>query len=410
MSSLRSWVVPGTAPSFGWMSKITERIRRRASSNRRSARRACQVVVTIPAMRLAAISRARHHRGAVAAHKLAGSVADGVGPGRDRLPFQVAPEILRQLAGCLVPPLGLLAKRLQDDGVQVAAQGRAVPPFGGLAGSNGLRLADGLHDRRERFGVHLVRPPARQQLVEQDAQGVDVAGGRHRLTLDLFGARVIGRHHRDHGRGRCQVGLGSGREQLGDAEVDQLRDAVTVDQHVRRLDVAVDHQVLVGILDGRADDPEQRHALRGRRRARGAVLGDRLPLHVLHHQVGLARVGRAAVEHGGDVGMLEARQDLSLQEEAPLEVLGVAPAADQLQRDGLAEHVIVAHGPVDRAHAAVADAGFEVVRTDHPSDIRVDCWIRRRVAAPQCPSRIPAGVSRKPSARSCEASRAATCS
>ena len=162
----------------------------------------------------------------------------------------------------------------------------------------------------------------------------------------------------------------------------------TVDQHIRRLDVAVDHQVLVGVLDRRADDPEQRHALRGRRRARGAVLGDRLPLHVLHHQVGLAGVGRAAVEHGGDVGMLEARQDLSLQEEAPLEVLGVAPAADQLQRDGLAERVIVAHGPVDRAHASVADAGFDAVGTDHPSDIR-SSWIRRRVAAREVPQQDP---------------------
>ena len=52
----------------------------------------------------------------------------------------------------------------------------------------------------------------------------------------------------------------------------------------------------------------------------------RLALHVLHHQVGLAVVGGAAVEERGDVGMLEARQDLPLLPEAPLEVLGVAPA------------------------------------------------------------------------------------
>ena len=38
--------------------------------------------------------QARGHRGPVSAHELAGSIADGVGPGRDRTPFQVAPEIL----------------------------------------------------------------------------------------------------------------------------------------------------------------------------------------------------------------------------------------------------------------------------------------------------------------------------
>ena len=62
--------------------------------------------------------------------------------------------------------------------------------------------------------------------------------------------------------------------------------------------------------------------------------------------------------------MLEARQDLPLLAEAPLEVVGVAPAADQLQRDGLAERVVVAHGPVDRAHAPVRDRVEDLVGPD----------------------------------------------
>ena len=134
---------------------------------------------------------------------------------------------------------------------------------GGLAGRHGFRLADGPHDRLERVGLHFVGAPARQQLVEKDAQGVDVAGGRDRLALDLLRARVLGRHHREHGGGGRQVGIDAGGEQLGDAEVQQLRHAVTVHQHVRRLDVAVDHQVLMGVLDGAAHRPEQGHAVPG---------------------------------------------------------------------------------------------------------------------------------------------------
>ena len=120
----------------------------------------------------------------------------------------------------------------------------------------------------------------------------------------------------------------------------------------------------MGVLDGAAHRPEQGHPFPGPHSLRRAEVGDRLPLDVLHHQVGLAVLGRSAVEHRGDVRMLEARQDLSLLAEAPIEVLGVAPAPDQLQRDDLAERIVVAHGPVDRAHAAVRDGVEDLVGTD----------------------------------------------
>jgi hypothetical protein len=171
----------------------------------------------------------------------------------------------------------------------------------------------------------------------------------------MLGARVLGRHHRERGGGGRHVGVDAGGEQLGDAEVEQLRDAVTVHQDVRRLDVAVDHQVLMGVVDGAAHRPEQGQPLPGPQLVRRAEMRDRLPVHVLHHEVGLAGLGRPAVEHRRDVGMLEAREDLSLLAEAPLEGAGVDPAADQLQGDGLAERVVVPHGPVDRAHASVRD-------------------------------------------------------
>ena len=53
---------------------------------------------------------------------------------------------------------------------------------------------------------------------------------------------------------------------LGDAEVDDLghRHAVVQrDQHVRRLDVAVDDPLLMGVLHGLADRDEQLQPLRG---------------------------------------------------------------------------------------------------------------------------------------------------
>ena len=47
-----------------------------------------------------------------------------------------------------------------------------------------------------------------------------------------------------------------------------------------------------------------------------AVLVDGQPLDELHHQVGAAVLGAAAVVEAGDVGVLEAGEDLPLGEEA----------------------------------------------------------------------------------------------
>src|SRR5688572_1427412 len=62
--------------------------------------------------------------------------------------------------------------------------------------------------------------------------------------------------------------------------------------------------------------------------------------------------------------MLEARQDPPFLAEAPLEVVGLASAPDQLQGDRLVERVVVTHRTVDGAHAAVRDRVQDLVRPD----------------------------------------------
>ena len=82
---------------------------------------------------------------------------------------------------------------------------------------------------------------AREQLVEDDTERVDVRVLVHTLALRLLGRDVVGRP--EHGPGLRHSVLHV--ERAGDAEVGHLRLAVAVQQDVLRLDVAVDEPLLV---------------------------------------------------------------------------------------------------------------------------------------------------------------------
>jgi len=85
-------------------------------------------------------------------------------------------------------------------------------------------------------------------------------------------------------------------EQLRDAEVEQLGNAFRSDEHVRGLDVAMDHLFLVRVVDGVADRPKQFETIGDVELVRGSITVERLSFDELHHEVRQAVVCRAAVE------------------------------------------------------------------------------------------------------------------
>ena len=89
------------------------------------------------------------------------------------------------------------------------------------------------------------RPVSRQY--KRRPQGIHV-GRRPDLAAiarGLLGRHVAGRPHDLAGAGQAAVAL----ELLRQAEVGHARVAVPVEQDIGRLEVAVDHAVLVGVLD-----------------------------------------------------------------------------------------------------------------------------------------------------------------
>ncbi len=150
-------------------------------------------------------------------------------------------------------------------------------------------------------------------------------------------------------------------EQLGDAKVEQLGGAVAGDEDVRGLDIAMDDQVLMGILDGRAHLAKELESCGRVELAGFAEVRDVLTLHVLHREVRQAVAGRAAVQQAGNVGMLQARQDLSFVAKAADDRVGVHPATQHFDRDAPLKRIVIADRQKDGAHAATSDLANQAV-------------------------------------------------
>ena len=179
----------------------------------------------------------------VPAQELGGPIEAAGRPRANREALQVPADVLAQLRRGGVTLGRLRAQRLEHDVVEVAAQGTAQ------------------RARRHRGGRSHVLPvgtvPA-EQLVEDHAQRIDVAGRRHPAPALLLRARVVrGQQAQDRGR-LVQALRDVWAQQLGDPEVEQLRIAVGRDQDVRRLEVAMDDQVLVRVLHRVAHPPNSR--------------------------------------------------------------------------------------------------------------------------------------------------------
>ena len=107
------------------------------------------------------------------------------------------------------------------------------------------------------------------------------------LAADLLGRRELRRH--DAARpsaSRRRIGAAARAvEQLRDAEVEELHLAVGRDEDVRRLEVAVDDEVLVRVADGVAHHLEEREPASSERLRVVAVAVDRLAVDELHREV-----------------------------------------------------------------------------------------------------------------------------
>ncbi len=88
------------------------------------------------------------------------------------------------------------------------------------------------------------------------------------------------------------------------------------------------------------------------------------PIHEVHDEVRQAVGGGAAVQEAGDIRMVEPGKNLPFSTKAPHDRLGVHPALEDFDRDAFAEHIVIADGEVNRAHAALTELAHEAIRAN----------------------------------------------
>ena len=210
------------------------------------------------------------------------------------------------------------------------------------------------HDRLRR------RPRERRltakHFVQHASQRVDVASGIElALTCRLLRAHVRGGAHGEPGLGQRLLA----RERAGHPEVRDERVAVTGEQDVLGLDVAVQDVVLVGVLEGLcrfAPDPEgvfERELPVARQ-----PLTQALALDVRHGEPELS-TRLARVEHGEDVRVLQPGCIADFALEAIGTERGGKVRVEYLQRHRSVVPEVVRE--IDRGHATTAEFALERV-------------------------------------------------
>jgi len=218
----------------------------------------------------------------------------------DRLLAAKTPKFVSQGLSAGVAFGWLFFQALEANRLQIARHARVEEPWR-------QRLAVRYQIQRLRDRLGLERRPSGKQLIQNRAQGINV--GRRAdffgFARGLLGSHILRRAHQRLAAGQADFRI----EDLGQAEIGNLRRSIGRQQDVGRLQIAVQHAVLVHFVDG----PGERFDEARRIPVRENLLAD-LPQEVAALKT-LERQEKPSVELADfidlhDVRMLQARERL----------------------------------------------------------------------------------------------------
>ena len=240
----------------------------------------------------------------------------------DRIAPRPAFEVTSQGFGRLVAVSGRRRHGAQDDGFEIAPDGRGAArrKHDLSPGHRRDQLADtiDLHERMLPRRCH----------VEQHTERVDVGPGIDSVPLPL---KLLRRREEQRSRKLSGVRQRLGGVRSAETEIDNVGFAGVIDQDVGRLQVAMDDPLQVSMVDGVGDpchhsDPRRKVTLP----TEPAI--EVLTLQELHGKPATA-IGTSAVIETDDVRMLEPADALELALDPSPATPPATPVDDQLQGD-----------------------------------------------------------------------------
>lgn len=159
-----------------------------------------------------------------------------------------------------------------------------------------------------------------------------------------------------------------GIEEFGGTEVEEFGVVVRGDEEIGGLEIEVDDEGAVGGIDGAADGDHEGDAVADGKRVPVTELVDGEAFDAFHDEVGALVGGGAGVENSGDVGVIEAGEDLLLAAEAGegfvVVEVGVEELDGEFQGDAGAVHLGGINGP----GATFAEDTGDLIGTDGIGD------------------------------------------
>lgn len=117
----------------------------------------------------------------------------------------------------------------------------------------------------------------------------------------------------------------------------------------------MNNEVLMRIVNGSANLQEELQTSAKSKLMFGAIFGNGLTFNQLHYQIGDSLVGGASVKKLGEVGVIEASENLPFVLEASENGRAVLAGTDELERNLFSKLIVGAEGAIHLSHAAFAD-------------------------------------------------------
>src|SRR5215469_10759068 len=159
-----------------------------------------------------------------------------------------------------------------------------------------------------------------QKHIEEHAESVDIRCGGGRAACYLLGCGIFGCECRSpfpREQGRRSF-LSFTLQQLGNAKIQKLHMAVFVDQHIRRLDVAMHDEVRVRVRHRGQHIKEEMNPGSKVELSFVTVVVDRLAFHIFEDKVRLSSSRYTCVQQFRDVGIGKPGKDCTFSLESLL--------------------------------------------------------------------------------------------